>query len=56
MKTYLGCLKRVGGTNHDECRNVARSYLACRMERQVSCGASLVGAGATGSRRRTTHR
>jgi len=34
MNTYLGCLKKVGGTNDDSCRNIAKSYLACRMERQ----------------------
>ena len=33
MKSYLGCLKKVGGMNDNECRNIAKSYLACRMER-----------------------
>ena len=33
MTKYLDCLKKVKGVNENECRNVAKSYLACRMDR-----------------------
>lgn len=36
MTRYLACMKRVKGTNDPECRNIAKSYLACRMDRSVS--------------------
>lgn len=32
MTNYLNCMKKVNGVNEDECRNLAKSYLACRME------------------------
>jgi len=35
MTRYLKCIKRARGVNEDECRNVAKSYLACRMERNL---------------------
>ncbi len=33
MATYLKCLKKVGGVNDNECRDIAKSYLGCRMDR-----------------------
>ena len=33
MTRYLSCIKKVKGVNDDECRNLAKSYLACRMDR-----------------------
>lgn len=30
---YLNCIKKVKGVNEDECRNLAKSYLSCRMDR-----------------------
>lgn len=33
MKKYLECIKKVRGVNEDECRLLAKSYLACRMDR-----------------------
>ncbi|KAK3498129.1 hypothetical protein B0T13DRAFT_250472 [Neurospora crassa] len=36
MTTYLACIKRVKGVNEDECRSLAKAYLACRMERWVA--------------------
>ncbi len=33
MMDYLTCMKKVRGVNEDECRGIAKSYLACRMER-----------------------
>jgi hypothetical protein len=32
MASYLNCMKKVKGVNEDECRNLAKSYLACRMD------------------------
>lgn len=31
--TYLQCIKKVKGVNEDQCRNLAKSYLTCRMDR-----------------------
>lgn len=33
MTNYLACMKKVRGLNDDECRHLAKSYLACRMDR-----------------------
>ena len=33
MMTYLACIKKERGVNKDQCRNLAKSYLGCRMER-----------------------
>jgi len=33
MMNYLSCIKKVKGTNEEECRNIAKSYLSCRMDR-----------------------
>ncbi|KAL2269919.1 hypothetical protein VTJ83DRAFT_2103 [Remersonia thermophila] len=35
MMSYLGCLKKVKGVNENECRLLAKSYLACRMDRNL---------------------
>lgn len=39
--SYLGCIKKVKGMNEHECRMLAKSYLACRMDRWVTLGAHL---------------
>ena len=36
MTKYLGCMKKVRGMNDPECRNLAKSYLGCRMDKYVS--------------------
>lgn len=33
MMTYLACIKKVKGVNENQCRNLAKSYLNCRMDR-----------------------
>ena len=33
MTNYLACMKKVRGVNQDECRELAKSYLACRMDK-----------------------
>ncbi|KAK3337365.1 hypothetical protein B0T19DRAFT_70540 [Cercophora scortea] len=35
MADYLACIKKVKGVNEDACRNLAKSYLACRMDRNL---------------------
>lgn len=35
MMTYLNCIKKVKGVNEDACRNLAKSYLTCRMDRNL---------------------
>ena len=35
MTSYLACMKKVKGMNDPECRDLAKSYLSCRMERFV---------------------
>ncbi|KAK3906834.1 putative succinyl-CoA ligase subunit alpha, mitochondrial [Staphylotrichum tortipilum] len=35
MMTYLSCIKKVKGVNEDECRMLAKSYLTCRMDRNL---------------------
>ncbi|KAM7190633.1 cytochrome c oxidase assembly protein COX19 [Naviculisporaceae sp. PSN 640] len=35
MTTYLNCIKKVKGVNEDQCRQLAKSYLSCRMERNL---------------------
>jgi len=32
---YLSCLKKVKGVNEEECRQLAKNYLSCRMDRFV---------------------
>jgi hypothetical protein len=36
MTHYLSCMKKVKGMNDPECRNLAKLYLACRMDRCVN--------------------
>ena len=33
MTSYLTCMKKVRGVNEDECRELAKAYLSCRMDR-----------------------
>ncbi|PBP26882.1 CHCH domain-containing protein [Diplocarpon rosae] len=33
--SYLSCIKRVKGMNDPECRLHAKSYLSCRMDRNL---------------------
>ncbi|CAN8099504.1 unnamed protein product [Discula destructiva] len=35
MVQYLSCIKKVKGVNEDQCRQLAKSYLACRMDRNL---------------------
>lgn len=36
MTSYLACMKKVRGVNRDECRQLAKSYLACRMDKYAA--------------------
>lgn len=33
MKAYLACIKKVKGVNEDQCRDIAKTYLSCRMDK-----------------------
>ncbi|UPK98373.1 hypothetical protein LCI18_009308 [Fusarium solani-melongenae] len=35
MAKYLACMKKVRGVNEDECRDMAKAYLSCRMDRNL---------------------
>lgn len=35
MKAYLACIKKVKGVNEDQCRDIAKAYLTCRMDKYV---------------------
>ena len=35
MAKYLACIKKVKGVNDSQCRDIAKSYLGCRMDRYV---------------------
>lgn len=35
MATYLSCIKKVKGVNEDQCRELAKAYLTCRMDRNL---------------------
>ncbi|TVY16842.1 Cytochrome c oxidase assembly protein COX19 [Lachnellula arida] len=35
MMNYLSCIKKVKGTNEAECRSIAKTYLSCRMDRNL---------------------
>ncbi|RYN15547.1 hypothetical protein AA0115_g13003 [Alternaria tenuissima] len=35
MLSYLRCIKSHRGTNDPECRNLSKSYLSCRMDRNL---------------------
>jgi cytochrome c oxidase assembly protein subunit 19 len=45
MLEYLACLKKVRGTNYHECRMIAKSYLQCRMERELMARDEMVNLG-----------
>lgn len=36
MIGYLSCIKKSKGMNDEECRNLAKSYLGCRMDRSAT--------------------
>lgn len=33
MTEYLACMKQARGVNQNQCRELAKAYLACRMDR-----------------------
>jgi len=35
MANYLSCMKKVKGMNDPACRHLAKSYLSCRMDRNL---------------------
>ncbi|KAK7741540.1 Cytochrome c oxidase assembly protein cox19 [Diaporthe eres] len=35
MTKYLACIKKVKGVNEDQCRELAKAYLSCRMDRDL---------------------
>lgn len=35
MKKYLACIKTARGVNSPECRELSKSYLQCRMDRNL---------------------
>ncbi|KAL0939415.1 putative cytochrome c oxidase assembly protein cox19-like protein [Colletotrichum truncatum] len=35
ISNYLECIKKVRGVNDAQCRDLAKSYLACRMDRNL---------------------
>ncbi|KAK0656419.1 hypothetical protein B0T16DRAFT_315965 [Cercophora newfieldiana] len=35
MTPYLACIKKVKGVNEDQCRELAKAYLTCRMDRNL---------------------
>jgi len=35
MKNYLKCLRSHRGVNDDECRELSKGYLQCRMEKNL---------------------
>jgi cytochrome c oxidase assembly protein subunit 19 len=35
MKKYLRCIRSHKGVNDDECRELSRGYLQCRMDRNL---------------------
>ncbi|KAJ2972345.1 hypothetical protein NQ176_g7215 [Zarea fungicola] len=35
MTEYLACMKKARGVNEHECRGLAKSYLSCRMDRNL---------------------
>lgn len=35
MVSYLSCMKKVKGMNDPECREFAKAYLTCRMDKYV---------------------
>ncbi|KAI0484759.1 putative cytochrome c oxidase assembly protein Cox19 [Xylariaceae sp. FL0804] len=35
MTHYLACIKKTRGMNEEQCRGLAKNYLACRMDRNL---------------------
>lgn len=35
MTSYLSCIKKVKGVNEGQCRDLAKAYLSCRMDRDL---------------------
>lgn len=35
MVSYLACIKKVKGVNEGQCRELAKAYLSCRMDRDL---------------------
>lgn len=35
MVSYLACIKKVKGVNENQCRELAKAYLSCRMDRDL---------------------
>lgn len=35
MVSYLACIKKVKGVNESQCRELAKAYLSCRMDRDL---------------------
>lgn len=35
MSVYLACIKKVKGVNENQCRDLAKAYLSCRMDRNL---------------------
>lgn len=42
MTQYLRCIRAHKGTNDDECRQISKAYLQCRMERYVHMCAAYI--------------
>jgi len=36
IATYLACMKKARGVNDPDCRDLAKSYLACRMDKYIA--------------------
>lgn len=49
MTSYLACMKKVRGVNKDECRDLAKAYLSCRMDKYVFLSSLLFTLALTGS-------
>lgn len=35
MTSYLSCIKRTRGINQDDCRQLSKAYLQCRMDKNL---------------------
>lgn len=50
MVSYLACMRKVKGMNDPECRNFAKAYLTCRMDKYaIALFAGLRGVVLTGA-------
>ena len=45
MMNYLACIKKKRGTNDADCRELAKSYLVCRMDHNLMAKDDLVNLG-----------